>query len=347
MMGDSGLRITEATLAQRERLRYVPTDGDVPAGWSLQIVGKGRKQRSVPVSAACVAALRAHWADRELDFDAPPETAPLIKPTDIPPTPAAQRLHGNELGAAGYSANGLRGLVNWAFAELGERLALTDDARQHLASATPHALRHTFGTQAIAANVPPDVAQKVLGHASFATTSIYAQAETKRVRSELAGYFAQMQALDVPILLAAATEVMAVSDTVTVVEPRGAADAKPLQGTSKQLAHVRVTLQVRASTVRRAERARDALERWILALADIRPLSNPVSCCWRSATTRCRCSTGGSNAGLTTSRTRPKTATSPVRSTPTGAIGAGRIRVSTMHAHTWSRLTRSARQGRS
>src|SRR5476649_1047047 len=39
--------------------------------WALTIVGKRRKQRTVPVSAAAVAALRAHWADREKDFDAP------------------------------------------------------------------------------------------------------------------------------------------------------------------------------------------------------------------------------------------------------------------------------------
>uniref|UniRef100_UPI003BEEFE06 IS1096 element passenger TnpR family protein n=1 Tax=Burkholderia arboris TaxID=488730 RepID=UPI003BEEFE06 len=264
LMGDSGLRITEATLAQRERLRYVQADGDVPAGWSLQIVGKGRKQRSVPVSAACVTALRAHWADRELDFDAPPETAPLIKPTEIPPTPAAQRRHGDELGAAGYSANGLRGLVNWAFAQLREQLELTDDERQHLASATPHALRHTFGTQAIAANVPPDVAQKVLGHASLATTSIYAQAENKRVRRELAGYFAQMQALDTPtapIPPVPATVITSAPDTSTGIES--------LSDANQQLAHVRVALQVRASTDRRAERARDALERWLLGFVDV------------------------------------------------------------------------------
>ncbi|MDR6495216.1 hypothetical protein J2797_005132 [Paraburkholderia terricola] len=47
----------------------------------------------------------------------------------------------------------------------------------------------------MAADVPPDVAQKVLGHASLTTTTIYAQAEARRVRRELAGYFAQMQAL--------------------------------------------------------------------------------------------------------------------------------------------------------
>jgi integrase/recombinase XerD len=201
------LRIREASLAQRGQLHYTAADGDVPATWSLQVLGKGRKTRSVPVSAATIAALRAHWADRGLDFNVaqpvsaegePRARVPLIQPIDLPPTPAAQQRHGD--GAAGYSTNGLRGLVNRAFAQLLEILDLTDDERRHLEGSTPHALRHTFGTQAIAAGVPPDVAQKVLGHASLATTTIYAQAETKRVKRELASYFGQMQALDAPVL---------------------------------------------------------------------------------------------------------------------------------------------------
>ncbi len=80
------------------------------------------------------------------------------------PTPAAQRRH--DAGAsnlAGYSSNGLRGLVSRAFDQLQGILDLTDDERRHLAGSTPHALRHTFGTQVVA-TVPPDVAQKVLGH---------------------------------------------------------------------------------------------------------------------------------------------------------------------------------------
>lgn len=68
-------------------------------------------------------------------------------------------------------------------------MSSSEDDRRHLATSTTHALRHTFGTQAVAAIVPPDVAQKVLGHASLVTTTIYAQAETRRARRELSGYY--------------------------------------------------------------------------------------------------------------------------------------------------------------
>jgi integrase/recombinase XerD len=44
LMGDSGLRITEASLARREQLRWHAADDDVPAGWELQ--GSARAENS-------------------------------------------------------------------------------------------------------------------------------------------------------------------------------------------------------------------------------------------------------------------------------------------------------------
>ncbi|VVD31171.1 site-specific integrase [Paraburkholderia dioscoreae] len=204
LMGDSGLRNAEAALARREQLRYVPPDGEVPATWELEVTGKGRKQRIVPVSGACVEALAAHWRDRELDLKAPPPSAPLVAPLVIPATPAAQRRHAGapdghgrqgQQGGAGYSGNGLRELVNWAVRQIRAQLDLTEDERRQLAGTTPHAFRHTFGTQA-AVDVPLDVVQQVLGHASLQTTTIYVQAERKRVRRELAGYYQRMTGAD-------------------------------------------------------------------------------------------------------------------------------------------------------
>ncbi|WP_264165022.1 hypothetical protein [Burkholderia cepacia] len=42
----------------------MPADDDTPASWLLEVIGKGNKQRFVPINAACVDALRAHWSDR-------------------------------------------------------------------------------------------------------------------------------------------------------------------------------------------------------------------------------------------------------------------------------------------
>jgi site-specific recombinase XerD len=64
LMGDSGLRREEAASAHREKLKpsmYGALDFPV---WELTIIGKGQRERVVPVSAATLAALRAHWSDR-------------------------------------------------------------------------------------------------------------------------------------------------------------------------------------------------------------------------------------------------------------------------------------------
>ena len=62
--------------------------------------------------------------------------------------------------------------------------ALSLDQRALLGQANAHAFRHTFGTQSVADEVPVDVVQKMLGHASLATTTIYVQAEKQRVLEE-------------------------------------------------------------------------------------------------------------------------------------------------------------------
>ncbi|WP_345817844.1 site-specific integrase (plasmid) [Paraburkholderia sp. PREW-6R] len=125
-----------------------------------------------------------------------------MRPVWIPPTTAARRRHGTSVTdpeanhVHGYSGNGLRALTGWAIAQLLETESFSEDERRQLAGTTPHAFRHTFGTQASAAGVPLEVAQKVLGHASLQTTTLYAQAEKKRVRRELAGYFDQLHTPD-------------------------------------------------------------------------------------------------------------------------------------------------------
>ncbi|WP_186156527.1 site-specific integrase [Burkholderia gladioli] len=197
LMGDSGLRIAEAAAAARDQLQPLPADGDLPASWQLTVVGKGSKARVTPVSDACIAALAAHWRDRGEDWHDTrgASRCALIAPLALPPTPnalaKAARLaegHADEIG--GYAVRPARRLVAWALAQLCDTMPdLTDAERQHLARTSPHALRHTFGTQAVAADVPLDVVQRVLGHASLQTTTVYVTAEQRRVRAELGRYF--------------------------------------------------------------------------------------------------------------------------------------------------------------
>ncbi|WP_309790902.1 site-specific integrase [Caballeronia sp. LP003] len=227
-MGDSGLRRAEAAQARREDLRpsdiaseskparkskgrESANDESVPrirTLWTLSIVGKRRKQRTVPVSGLTVDALRAHWADRGLDFETD-AAGPLIAPIWIPITDAAQLRH--ESGEAGggdavgvstgvpYTADALGRLVRIAVERLVIALRadpatlaeLTTEHLVQLVNTSAHAFRHTFGTRAVARDMPTDVVQSILGHASLQTTSIYVKAEKRRILEAAARYYAE------------------------------------------------------------------------------------------------------------------------------------------------------------
>ncbi|WP_213780796.1 phage integrase family protein [Caballeronia sp. dw_276] len=219
LMGNSGVRRDEAANARRENLSVAvaaatgsptksPADSSTsPAAeqrpvWALGVIGKRRKQRTVPVNVATVAALRAHWADRELDFDAAWAEGPLIAPVVINGTDASLAKHrdasGGEGGAshwphAPYAADALARLVRESVRRIADGLfregALSHDAHVKLLATSAHAFRHTFGTQTVARGMPIDVAQRILGHASLQTTSIYVRAERQRMLEEAAKYY--------------------------------------------------------------------------------------------------------------------------------------------------------------
>ena len=193
IMGDSGLRREEAAGAQRDKLKmsiYGTLERPV---WELTVVGKRQRERTVPVSVATLAALRAHWADRGRDFELPMEAGPLLSPVTIPWTPASRTRH-HQVTEQSYTADGINRLISRMLRLVVETMDdLSLDERVILGSVNAHAFRHTFGTQSVADDVPVDVVQKVLGHASLQTTSIYVQAEKQRVLEEVAGYYVRRE----------------------------------------------------------------------------------------------------------------------------------------------------------
>ena len=137
-----GLRISEA-------LRL--TGADVPLPQSLRILGKGGKERVVPVLPAAreavdrYAALCPHRLDPEL---------PLFR------------------GVRGGALNprAIQKTTERARAQLGLP-----------ASATPHAMRHSFATHLLAAGGDLRAIQDLLGHASLSTTQAYTAVDTARL----------------------------------------------------------------------------------------------------------------------------------------------------------------------
>lgn len=134
LLWGSGLRISEA-LGLRQ--------SDAPLGEVIRVTGKGGKEREVPVLPAARAAVEGY---RRLCPHAPGSDAALF------------------LGARG--------------GPLGQSpvQAAMKTARQALglpATATPHALRHSFATHLLEAGGDLRAIQELLGHASLATTQVY------------------------------------------------------------------------------------------------------------------------------------------------------------------------------
>ena len=187
LLGDGGLRREEAATALRSRLKPVPNTPDL---WELDVLGKRNKWRTVFLPTRAANAIEAHWQDRGEDFTFGMVETPLLSPIAIPKTKASDDKFGNG-ESAGFTPDGLYGAVKSVLSRIADddELDLDEWERNTLRTAGPHAFRHTFGTQAAAGNVPLDVLQKVLGHASLQTTTIYVQAEKKRSIDEFGGFF--------------------------------------------------------------------------------------------------------------------------------------------------------------
>jgi integrase/recombinase XerC len=138
----AGLRISEALSLKR---------GDAPLASSLTILGKGRKERVVPILPVIGEAVDRYV---ELVPHKLAAAAPLfLSKRGKPMSPReAQALMQN-----------LRG-----------RLGLPEKA-------TPHALRHSFATHLLAHGGDLRAVQELLGHASLSTTQVYTEVETSKL----------------------------------------------------------------------------------------------------------------------------------------------------------------------
>ncbi|MFN2100693.1 tyrosine recombinase XerC [Altererythrobacter sp. MF3-039] len=134
----SGLRIAEALSLK---------GSDLPLGETLRVTGKGNKQRVVPVLPVvreAVAEYRKHC------------------PWPIGPDEVLFR------GAKGGPLS--QGMVQKAMAQARKALGLP-------ATATPHALRHSFATHLLGAGADLRSLQELLGHASLGSTQIYTKVD--------------------------------------------------------------------------------------------------------------------------------------------------------------------------
>ena len=187
----TGLRLSEVVAATVDDLQWVEyaadaSDDEPMEGWMLRVIGKGQKEREVPVPMDVVAELAKYLISRGLDPD--PEDIGnqgaflLGKASD-----AAERAPGLSNGVRldpreGIAASTFYDQVKAFFGDCAYVLRGEGDAKgaERLARASTHWMRHSHASHAIAAGMPIEIAQQNLGHASLATTTAYVTTESKR-----------------------------------------------------------------------------------------------------------------------------------------------------------------------
>jgi integrase/recombinase XerD len=132
LMYACGLRISEAATLQIGAIDS--------ANLLLRIIGKGDKQRLVPLPAPILDDLRRRWRSHRHPR--------WLFPNRDGVNPVSQHVLGHTFRAAARAAN------------------VTPQA-------TPHSLRHSYATRLLEHGVDTRVVQILLGHANIATTAIY------------------------------------------------------------------------------------------------------------------------------------------------------------------------------
>jgi integrase/recombinase XerC len=138
----TGIRISELVGLDVDNIDFI--------SGIVKVLGKGRKERIVPIGETALSAIRAYLASKEK------ETAAIFL---------------NKNGRR-ITDRGVRNIV---------------DKYLRLASITqgvsPHTLRHSFATHLLNRGADLRSVQELLGHANLATTQIYTHITTERLKS--------------------------------------------------------------------------------------------------------------------------------------------------------------------
>jgi integrase/recombinase XerD len=141
-----GLRVSELVTLRAAKL-------NAREGF-LSVVGKGSKERAIPVGRRALAAIRTYLA----------EARPILDPSGRAP----------EL----FVARGGRAITRQGFWKR---------VRQHaraagLTDVSPHVFRHSFATHLLEGGADLRAVQMMLGHSDLSTTQVYTHVASKRLR---------------------------------------------------------------------------------------------------------------------------------------------------------------------
>jgi len=155
----SGLRISEALMLDRQDLSL--------DGGFVRVIGKGDRERLVPVGDVALAALSRYLGEvREQWFAAARERGKATAEATSRGGPLFLSMRGRRLGR----------MDAWRMLH---RAALDAGLK---ARVTPHTLRHSFATHLLEGGADLRVVQELLGHASITTTQLYTHLTGERIR---------------------------------------------------------------------------------------------------------------------------------------------------------------------
>ncbi len=144
----AGLRVSELCGLER---------GGVDLGSrAVTVMGKGAKERRLPIHERCASALAA-WLERGW---------PVVSGPDSPPSAVFLNRRGSRLGP-----RDVRRILD----------------RRSPVPTHPHALRHTMATHMLDGGADLRVVQEMLGHASLQTTQIYTHVSRERLLDVYSG----------------------------------------------------------------------------------------------------------------------------------------------------------------
>ena len=144
----SGLRVGELCALDIDDLDL--------AGGSLIVMGKGRKERKLPMTAPARRALERYLREARSELVQEGRTTPVL----------FLGARGGRLGTRGVRAMLARYLRLEGVGEVG-----------------PHALRHSFATHLLDNGADLRAVQELLGHESLQTTQVYTHVSTERLRA--------------------------------------------------------------------------------------------------------------------------------------------------------------------
>jgi integrase/recombinase XerC len=147
LLYSAGLRLSEA-----QALNLVHVD---LAGGRVKVLGKGRKERIVPIGGHAVDALRAYGRERTQRFGAPARSDPLFV------SDRGTRL----------SRRQIQRVATRYIALVAEESGLST-----------HSVRHSFATHLLDEGADLMAIKELLGHASLSTTQMYAHTSRERLR---------------------------------------------------------------------------------------------------------------------------------------------------------------------